>query len=96
MIIDGNIIIAIILAVFFLASGVNAYFLISLKKQLKEEVLSKHFDVISKEIKVIEKNILLTDSSVSLNSAKVDALEKVLSAIISSSGGFNPNDDTMH
>lgn len=94
--IDGNIIIGATLLVFFLASAINAYFLILLKRQLREEILTKHFDVISKEIKVLEKTILLTDSNVSLNSAKVDALEKVLSAIISSSGGFNPNDDTMH
>lgn len=94
--IDINFIAILMLTLPFIFSFANIYFLYSFKRKLKEEVLSKHFDLISKELSLIEKNALLTDGKVALNSAKVDALEKVLAAILSSGGGYNPNDDMMH
>tara|TARA_A200000159_G_C7294323_1_gene327153 strand:- start:756 stop:1046 length:291 start_codon:yes stop_codon:yes gene_type:complete len=94
--IDIDFMATLMLLLAFAFSFVNIYILHNLKKQLKEDLLKKHFRLISKEISLVEKDMMLSESKVALNTAKVDALEKVLAALLASGGGFNPNDDMMH
>ena len=78
-------------------SFVNIYFLSVLKKQLSSNIIDERFKNLSKELSLVNQKQLFAEKELKSESARLEACEKILSCLLTASGGgFNPNDGSLH
>lgn len=83
----------------------NGFLFLKLKKNRKDKVdfsvLDRKISLLKKEIDILEKKDKLQEEQIIALTSSVVSFEKILSALITSSGssfggGFGPGDDNIH
>jgi hypothetical protein len=74
-------------------SVANIYLMFLVKKHLKSGLVVKSFDLLKKEVSLLNQKQTLHQSQTQFDAARLETLEKVLSAIITQGASFGSDDD---
>lgn len=93
---DGSVYIFVFAIISFITSICNLAIMVYLVSKLKSDIVDRHIHLAKEQNVFLSKQQVALGSSIQMNSERIEAVERLLSAIIMGPGGQGMDDGTTH